>query len=225
MTLLTAVLHAEVDVTKLPAGWTPSEPPEALTSQLAREVECKDYLILLSSKATLIHNENKIVSPYFGKGYDAAIKGIQDGFDESAAAAKIPIIKSELVKKDGVEILHQEVIQAHQYSIVLSQLEPAKIDQVMLIFPEDSPDHDAIVAAGYSVFRSVPDAKLAAAPPTPASGGSPASSTTTIAATDPLDAEAFGRLSFYVVLVVGVLIFIVSAIRKRGRQKPREPRP
>jgi hypothetical protein len=191
--LSVAPLHADVDLSHLSDKWVRQETPEAFATQMkAGGTECHGYFTTADATAILIHNSKPFTGPVNPSQYDLGLESVKSGFEKAAARAGMSLAQNEIVEKGGVRLLHQEYVQDGSIQLVLNQMTPTRIEQIMLIVP--AADRDPMVKEAYALFRPLASpAVLATGPDSPAEGS---------------DAYKFG----YVVGTISVAVILIALV-------------
>lgn len=208
--LFGAVLRADVDLTRIPSDWKSEPLPEAAKEHFKTgPVTAIKHFVSSDGESTLTLLTAKLGIPYTTTNFEKAIEDLKEGFRDNA---NYPVLKAELVEKDGIRLVHQEKENNKWIRIVsLTQICPEKFEQILITVPVAQ--YDTVVPQAYKLFTPVPP---------------PAESAPKTGADESLHGDSLEKMGAMTakvligVFVVGLLLkLLIAAGKKKPKRKSR----
>lgn len=191
---------AAISLERIPDSWAEAEPPAGLHSVLReRGMTCEHFYSRAEEAATLAYITRPLFFPYLMENYRDAIAGMQHGYAGSAKKAGLVVRKNEVVSPNGIELLHQELVQGDFVVCNVTQFSSAGLEQIVITAPKES--YDASLAMVYGLFDKV-------APPVSASSGGGRSHAYE-------SGLAVGKILGWMALI-GVAVIVIVVLRARS---------
>ena len=149
--LFSGLLKADVDFARLPASWIGKAAPATFHNVAERgPTKIKSYYVSSDAKSTITHLSGNSDKPFTTTDYEQGVNSLKDEFPKQVSTR---IVKNEEVEHNGVRLLHQETEANGMRILLLTQICPDKVEQVMLTTPPET--FGSLAPQAYNLFLPV----------------------------------------------------------------------